>query len=56
MRAPGRSWLCVVQNLGCAAQVTADRATVTYTYDVPALNQDGEPWVLEEGAWHNDQC
>jgi hypothetical protein len=31
-------------------------ALVTYTYDMPALNQAGEPWVLEGGTWKLDEC
>lgn len=38
------------------AQVSGDLARVTYTYDVPALNQEQEPWARESGAWHQDDC
>jgi hypothetical protein len=31
-------------------------ALVTYTYDKAAINQASEPWVLEDGAWHEDDC
>jgi hypothetical protein len=38
------------------ANVSGTIALVTYTYDVPAINQASEPWVLEDGAWKLDQC
>jgi hypothetical protein len=38
------------------AKVARGRAVVSYTYDVPALNQKNEPWVLEREGWKNDQC
>lgn len=38
------------------ADVQGDLARVSYTYDVSAINQDSEPWVLEDGAWHEDDC
>lgn len=38
------------------AQVSGDLARVTYTYDVPALNQMSEPWAREGGAWRQDDC
>lgn len=38
------------------AQVDGDLARVTYTYDVPALNQSAEPWVREDGVWRQDDC
>ena len=38
------------------AQVSSDLARVTYTYDVAEINQDAEPWVREDGAWHEDDC
>jgi hypothetical protein len=34
----------------------ADLARVTYTYAVAEINQDAEPWVREDGAWHEDDC
>jgi hypothetical protein len=36
--------------------VESDRARVTYTYGEFDLNQTGEPWTLEAGQWHNDDC
>jgi hypothetical protein len=36
--------------------VHGEAATVSYTYDVPALNQRDETWVREHGSWHNDDC
>jgi hypothetical protein len=38
------------------ADVSGGMARVTYTYSVTALNQDAEPWVMESGAWHEDDC
>ncbi|MFE9957149.1 hypothetical protein [Micromonospora sp. NPDC005299] len=38
------------------AQISGDLARVTYTYDVPALNQNKEPWVREDGTWEQDDC
>ncbi|WP_431878295.1 hypothetical protein [Micromonospora marina] len=38
------------------AQISGDLARVTYTYDVPALNQNKEPWVREDGKWKQDDC
>ncbi|MEU4712476.1 hypothetical protein AB0F73_02230 [Micromonospora purpureochromogenes] len=38
------------------AQMSGDLARVTYTYDVPALNQTKEPWVREDGKWKQDDC
>lgn len=38
------------------AQISGDLARVTYTYDVPALNQTKEPWVREDGKWKQDDC
>lgn len=36
--------------------ITADMARVTYTYSVPALDQHGQLWVHEGGAWRYDAC
>lgn len=33
-----------------------DEAEVTYTYSVPALDQDDQDWVLEDDVWKNDDC
>ena len=30
--------------------------TVSYTYDNSILNQDGQPWTQEGGAWRYDDC
>lgn len=38
------------------ATISGDLARVTYTYDVPAINQDAEPWVREGGQWREDDC
>ncbi|MDQ7907580.1 hypothetical protein RB614_23960 [Phytohabitans sp. ZYX-F-186] len=38
------------------AQISGDLTRVTYTYDVPALNQTKEPWVREDGTWKQDDC
>jgi hypothetical protein len=37
-------------------ELSGSLARVTYTYDDPAINQNHEPWVFEDGAWHNDDC
>jgi hypothetical protein len=40
-----------------AADVNGEQARVTYTYaDSPEINQTDEPWVLEGGSWHEDDC
>ena len=36
--------------------VDGDKATVTYEFSVSALNQSTQPWVLEGGTWHVDDC
>lgn len=36
--------------------LAGDMARVTYTYSVPKLNQTGQPWLKEAGAWHYDGC
>lgn len=36
--------------------VNGAQAKVTYTYATAELNQTGEPWSLEDGAWLNDDC
>lgn len=38
------------------SSVDGDRATVTYRFDQPAIDQEDQPWVLESGAWRYDQC
>lgn len=37
-------------------EVVGDSARVTYTYDQPAINQSGQRWTREAGAWHWDGC
>jgi hypothetical protein len=39
-----------------SAEISGDLARVTYTYDVPALDQTREPWSRESGAWKLDDC
>ena len=36
--------------------VDGDHATVTYRFDQPAIDQEGQPWVFEDGAWRYDKC
>jgi hypothetical protein len=36
--------------------IDGDKATATYTFSDPTINQTDEPWVLENGAWHTDHC
>jgi hypothetical protein len=36
--------------------VDGDRATVTYRFDQPAIDQENQPWVWEAGAWRYDKC
>jgi hypothetical protein len=36
--------------------LSGDMARVSYTYSVPALNQQGQPWVREGNAWRYDAC
>jgi hypothetical protein len=38
------------------ADVKGSKASLTYTYDVPALDQVDEPWVQRGGQWRNDDC
>lgn len=37
-------------------QLSGDLARVSYTYTVPALDQSGQPWAREGGAWRYDAC
>lgn len=37
-------------------QLEGDMARVTYTFADPALDQESEPWVVEDGAWRQDDC
>lgn len=36
--------------------VDGDRAKVTYRFDQPAIDQQNQPWVLEDAVWRYDQC
>ena len=36
--------------------LSAPLARATYRYDVPALDQQSEPWVNEGGQWKDDDC
>jgi hypothetical protein len=36
--------------------VTGGRATVTYRFDQPAIDQENQPWVYESSAWRYDKC
>ena len=38
------------------AELNGNQARVTYTYTVASINQEQEPWVLEDGAWREDDC
>jgi hypothetical protein len=38
------------------AEIHGGLARVTYTFVVRALDQDAEPWVKENGTWHEDDC
>jgi hypothetical protein len=38
------------------ATVSGDLARVSYTFSVASINQDSEPWVRENGIWHEDDC
>ena len=38
------------------AHVSGGMARVTYTYTITAINQTDQPWTLEAGGWHNDNC
>jgi hypothetical protein len=38
------------------ADIAGDLARVTYTFTVAAINQNAEPWVRENGDWHEDDC
>jgi heme A synthase len=39
-----------------SVQVSGSTAKATYTYSVKAIDQTDEPWVFENGKWHNDHC
>ncbi|MFY9913441.1 MAG: hypothetical protein WAK18_02150 [Nocardioidaceae bacterium] len=38
------------------AKISGPHATVSYSFDESTLDQTNEPWLLENGHWHNDQC
>lgn len=38
------------------SDVDGSSATVSYEYAEEALDQADEPWVLEAGEWHIDDC
>lgn len=38
------------------AEIEGDRAEVSYTYDLKALDQELELWVLEGPDWKQDGC
>lgn len=38
------------------ADVQSSLARVTYTYSDSKINQTDEPWVQENGEWHEDDC
>ena len=38
------------------SDVDGDKATVSYEYSDDAINQADEPWILEGGVWHIDDC
>lgn len=44
------------QLISVTPTVDGDRATVTYRFDQPAIDQENQPWVLEDGRWHYDKC
>ena len=39
-----------------APTVDGERGSVTYRFDQPAIDQENQPWVWEDGAWRYDQC
>lgn len=36
--------------------LAGNRATVTYRFDQPAIDQTNQPWAREGGAWRYDSC
>jgi hypothetical protein len=38
------------------AEINGPQARITYTYSVASINQDQEPWALEDGSWREDDC
>jgi hypothetical protein len=36
--------------------VDGDRASVTYRFNQPAIDQENQSWVREAGGWRRDQC
>lgn len=39
-----------------ADEIDGNIATATYELTEPALNQTNERWIIEGGAWRNDDC
>jgi len=39
-----------------SAKISGDIALVSYTYILPALRQERQPWLLGSGGWKNDDC
>lgn len=37
-------------------RVSGDRGVVTYRFDQPAIDQQDQRWVYENGVWRYDQC
>lgn len=61
------TWRGLIEQMGVAygsplrltsytAKVSGDLARVTYTFSEAAINQSAEPWVRENGKWHEDDC
>lgn len=38
------------------AEQSGGLARVTYRYDQSSIDQEEEPWALEDGEWRNDDC
>jgi hypothetical protein len=36
--------------------IDGDHATVTYRFNQPGIDDENQPWVKEDGAWHYDKC
>lgn len=37
-------------------QLEGEMARVSYRFGVPALDQQSEPWTVEDGQWRVDDC
>jgi hypothetical protein len=44
------------QLISVAPIVDGDRASVTYRFNQPAIDQENQPWVREAGGWRRDKC